>query len=143
MTKKKTAEEKAKTKMGRPVKLEQAETRANLLAAAAFDMNTEAMCAYAGIDTATYYRYIEKHPDFLSEIERRRTEPYQRAVQTLVTAADTDPKYALAYLERRAKKEFSPRTEITGADGEKLIGGWAGKVAEAEKVLKDHGESID
>lgn len=143
MTKKKTAAEKAKTKMGRPTKLDQPETRANLLAAAALDMNVEAMCAYAEIDTATYYRYIEKHPDFLSEIERKRHLPYQRSLKTLIAAADKDPKYALAYLERRAKKEFSPRTEITGADGEKLIGGWAGKVAEAEKVLKDHGESID
>ena len=143
MTKKKTAAEKAETKMGRPIKLEQTETRANLLAAAAFDMNIEAMCAYAGIDTATYYRYIEKHPDFLSEINAKKTIPYQHAIKTFVRAADTDWKAALAYLERRAKKEFSPRTEITGADGAPFIGGIAGIVQRAEKEMKDNGEPVE
>lgn len=141
-TKTKTNEPKEETR-GRKSALDDPETKAKFLVAASFDMNTTACAAYAGISTQAYYNYIETHPEFLDEVERNKQLPYQRAVQTLVTAADTDPKYALAYLERRAKKEFSPRTEITGADGEKLIGGWAGKVAEAEKVLKDHGESID
>jgi len=143
MTKKKTAAEKAETKMGRPIKLEQTETRANLLAAAAFDMNTEAMCAYAGIDTATYYRYIEKHPDFLSEIKAKQTIPYQRSIKTFVGAADTDWKAALAYVERRQKREFSPRTELTGADGTPCIGGIAGIVSRAEKELEDNGEPVE
>lgn len=143
MTKKKTPAEKSKTKMGRPVKLEQEECRANLLAAASFDMNTEAMCAYAGIDTATYYRYIEKHPDFLSEVQRKRMIPYHRAVQKVVKSIEHDPKMALAYLERRFKKEFSPRTELTGADGSPFVGGLAGIVSQAEKVLEDNGESVE
>ena len=141
MTKKKTPEEKALTKMGRPLALENPETRANLLAAASFDMNVEAMCAYAGIDKATYYRYIKENPDFLNEITQKQTLPYQRAIQTIITKMEDDPHLAMKYLERKHKNEFSPRQEVTGADGEKLIGGLAGLVSEAQEVLDEHGES--
>lgn len=140
MTNKKTETEKTKTKMGRPLALENPETRANLLAAASFDMNVEAMCAYAKIDTATYYRYMKTNPDFLSEIEAKRTMPYQKAVQTVVSNLD-EPNFALKYLERKAKKEFALRTELTGADGENITTGLAGLIAGAEKVLKARGES--
>lgn len=141
MTKKKTEAEKALTKKGRPLALENPETRANLLAAASFDMNIEAMCAYAGIDKATYYRYIKENPEFLNEITQKQTLPYQRAIQTIITKMEDDPHLAMKYLERKHKNEFSPRQEVTGADGEKLIGGLAGLVSEAQEVLDEHGES--
>lgn len=141
MTKKKTPEEKAQTKMGRPLALEQPETRALLLAAASFDMNTTAMCAYAKIDTATYYRYIKDNPDFLNEIEQKRTTPYQLALQTIIGQLDKDPHLAIKYLERKHRNEFSLRREMTGADGENLMTGLAGLIAGADKVLEEHGES--
>lgn len=139
-TKPKTDIPKEETR-GRKSALDDPEIKAKFLVAASFDMNITACAAYAGISTQAYYNYIDINPEFLDEVERNKQLPYQRAVQTVVKAIDTDPKIALAYLERRAKKEFSPRTEITGADGEKLIGGLAGLVSEAQEVLDEHGES--
>lgn len=107
--------------VGRPIALEDPETRALFLAACAFDMNVEACCAYAKIHKSTYYRYIEDHPEFSDEIEEKRQIPYQKLVQKVLKAAETDPKLALAYLERKHKDEFSPRREITGAGGAGLF----------------------
>lgn len=141
-TKQKTQQPKEETR-GRKSALDDANTRALFLVAASFDMNTTACAAYAGISTQAYYNYIDAHPEFLDEVERNKQLPYQRAVQTVVEAIDKDPKIALAYLERRAKKEFSPRTEVTGADGKAFIGGLAGLISEADEILDQHGESVE
>ncbi len=125
---------------GAPSKLDKKEIREKFLAAAAFAMNTTACCAYAGITRQTYYSYIEKHPNFLDEVEANNQIPYQKAVQTVVKAASKDPKIAMQYLERTKKDEFSVRQEITGADGKELIGGLAGLVMKAKVVLDEHGK---
>lgn len=143
MTKKKRPEDYEK--LGAPRKLDDVEIRAKFLAAASLDANTEACCAYAGISKNTYYEYIKAEPSFQDEIDACKQKPYLQAVKVVVQALqgkNPDPNFALKYLERKAKKEFSPRSEITGADGKPLIGGFAGMMLEANQILEENGESI-
>lgn len=71
---------------------------------------------YAGITEKTLYNYIDKVPDFYSKIEGWKNEPILKAKTTVVKNLD-DTKNAQWYLERKAKAEFAPRQEHTGADG--------------------------
>lgn len=127
--------------VGRPISLEDPETRAKFLQAAGFNMSIEACSAYAKISKQTYYTYIKTHPEFVDEMEQNKQIPYQKAVQAIVNNFAKDPHLALKYLERRHKDEFSLRQEITGADGKQLIGGLAGLVSKAKVVLDEHGKS--
>lgn len=77
--------------------------------------NDEA-CGYADISVKTLYNYIEKQPEFLQQIEQWKNEPILKAKTTVVKNLD-DTKNAQWYLERKAKAEFAPRQEHTGADG--------------------------
>lgn len=76
----------------------------------------EEASGYAGISKVTLYSYIEKHPEFVNEIEKWQSEPILKAKTTVVKNLD-DTKNAQWYLERKAKAEFAPRQEHTGADG--------------------------
>lgn len=139
--KKQSTKQETEETRGRKAALDDPETKAKFLVAASFDMNITACAAYAGISTQAYYNYLETHPEFLDEFEQKRQLPYQRAIQTIITKMEDDPHLAMKYLERKHKNEFSPRQEVTGADGEKLISGLAGLVSEAQEVLDEHGES--
>lgn len=121
MAKKKTSEEEPK--IGRPAKLDNEEIRAKLLAMSLLDTTVEMMCKHAGVSETAYYEYIKKHPEFLEEIDENRSMPYKTAVETVNKAIATDPKIALAYLERKHKDEYSPRRELTGANGAGLFEG--------------------
>lgn len=121
MAKKKTSEEE--TKLGRPTKLDDPEHREKLKAMALLDTTVEMMCKHAGVSETAYYEYIKTHPEFLEEIDQLRSMPYRTAVETVNKAIATDPKIALAYLERKHKDEYSPRRELTGANGAGLFEG--------------------
>lgn len=141
MTPKKKPEDKKK--MGRPRKLgnpDHPEYIEKLKAIAVLDITVEAMCAHAGIHPDTYYAYAKEHPEFSEEIQRLRETPYIDAATTFAKAIKTDWKAAAAWLERKKKAEYSPRTEITGADGAPL-GGLAGLVKEARKRKAKDGDS--
>lgn len=105
------------TKTGPKIKLSTPEIREKFIAACRLDASVPACCAYAGITTPTYYAYIKENPEFLAEIEVARQEPYLKAVNTIVKSLD-DPKIAIKYLERKHRKEYATRTELTGGDGE-------------------------
>ena len=49
-----------------------------------------------------------------------RNDPILKARRTLVKSLDT-PQFALEYLKRKKKDEFSDRQELTGKNGEDLI----------------------
>lgn len=104
-------------RVGSPIKLDKPEIREKYLSAARLDANITACCAYAGITRQTYHNYIKEHPEFIDEIDKARQEPYLKAVNTVVKNLD-DPKIAINYLERRHRKEFATRQEMTGGDGE-------------------------
>lgn len=73
-------------------------------------------CAHAGISRQTYYEFIRKNPEFADRYELIRKKPILKALNTVVGGLE-DVNTAKWYLERKLKNEFSPREEITGADG--------------------------
>ena len=73
-------------------------------------------CFYAGISRQTYYDWIKENPDLVDRFDALRENPILKARRSVVNGL-IDPEFALKYLERKRKAEFSPRQEITGADG--------------------------
>lgn len=59
--------------------------------------------------------------EFADRINELREQPVLHARTTIVNAIKKNPQTAAWYLERKRKKEFSERKELTGADGAPLI----------------------
>ncbi len=77
-------------------------------------------CFYANISRQTYYNWIEENKELADKFDRLREKPVLKAYQTVADKlGEIDT--AKWYLERKRKKEFSTRTESTGADGERLL----------------------
>ena len=70
---------------------------------------------YAGITEKTLYNYIDKHPEFLQQMEGWKSEPILKAKQTVVKALASDTKNAQWYLEKKAK-DFKTKIEMEGGD---------------------------
>lgn len=96
------------------------ETIKKLEEAFAMDCPVTEACLYADISTVTYYTWIKDDPELLNRFNELRENPFLKARSAIVNGL-SDPEFALKYMERKKKAEFSPRTEITGADGERLI----------------------
>lgn len=73
-------------------------------------------CFYAGISHESLYKYQREHPEFTERKEALKERPILKARQTIVKSLD-DPINAKWYLERKRKKEFAQRNELTGEDG--------------------------
>ena len=73
---------------------------------------------YAGITEKTLYNYIEKHPEYLQQIEAYKSEPILKAKQTVAKSLN-EAKHAQWYLERKAKKEYGANVDVT-TDGKAL-----------------------
>lgn len=95
----------------------------------------EEACAYANIGTSSFYRFIEKNPEFREESNRLKEQPILKAKQTVVKAL-RNPRDAQWYLERKKKDEFSPRVEQTGKDGRDLQPVFMVATEEAKKQLE-------
>lgn len=78
-------------------------------------------CLYAGISNQTLYNYQEANPEYVEQKEQWKDYLKIRARKTVAGKIDGDPETAKWYLERKAKDEFSSRTENTGKDGKPLI----------------------
>ena len=79
--------------------------------------NYREACAYAEITTTQLYYYQkEVNPNFLQIKEEWKEKPILKAKHHIVKGLD-DADFALKYLERVRKNEFSLRTEHTGAEG--------------------------
>jgi len=76
-------------------------------------------CFYAGIGKSTLYNYQQEHPEFLERKEALKERPILKARQTIVKGLE-EAENAKWFLERKMKKEFSNRTELTGADGKEF-----------------------
>lgn len=86
--------------------------------------DTEA-CLKADISPATLYRYQEKNPDYESKKAQWKEQPFLIARQTINKGLETDPKLALAYMERKKKEEFSLKSEMdltSGGEPVKITG---------------------
>ena len=83
------------------------------------DGTVKEACFYAGINPDTYFEFMKKNPEYTERFEALRQRPVLKARETIMKALKT-PQYATWYVERKAKKEFSQRTELTGAEGTPL-----------------------
>ena len=121
-------------KSGRPTS-DTPETRQKIEQAAALDASVSEIAFYAGISRETYYQIIKKDKTFSDRIEALRNKPVLKARQTIVQGL-SDSNDAKWYLERKRKKEFSTRSELTGLDGKDLIPSLEEKEA-ADRAMED------
>ncbi|HRJ96859.1 MAG TPA: hypothetical protein PLL78_09245 [Fimbriimonadaceae bacterium] len=107
-----------KKKAGRPPKRTD-EVDARLVKALKLGATRVDACRYAGISEDTLARWIVKYADFAEMIERTEAEVAVRMSGTVVKAGQNDPHYALKWLERRRRAEWSPtqKHELSGPDG--------------------------
>lgn len=77
-------------------------------------------CFYANISHQTLYNYQNANPEFVERKRLLKQKPVLLARQTVVQKISTDGKLALKFLERKRRKEFAIRHELTGKDGSKL-----------------------
>lgn len=78
-------------------------------------------CFYADISHQTLYNYQQEHPEFVERKEALKERPILKARKEVVNGIEGNPEFALKYLERKKKAEFSLRTEHTGEDGAPLF----------------------
>lgn len=89
------------------------------------DFTIEETCLVCGITTPTYYEWLNKSSEFKQKMELAKAYVGIEAKKILARAVIDDPsaEVALKYLERRQKKIYASRTEITGEDGDPLNSG--------------------
>lgn len=81
---------------------------------------TEA-CRIAGIHRDTFYDWKNKDKDFSDKVEYAENYMNEIAKGVIVRSIkEWSSKDAKWWLERKAKNEFSTRSEITGKDGENI-----------------------
>ena len=82
-------------------------------------------CARAGVNPATFYRWLEKgetaksgvYSEFCDAVERAKADSALRLVSQITLQAPTDWRAAAFMLERRFPDDYGKRTEVTGKDG--------------------------
>jgi hypothetical protein len=108
---------------GRPLfdgKPEQ-EVLAKLEEAWALDCTDDEASAYADISPSSLSRYLASHDVVSARKLRLKANPFFLARAAIINALKSkDADTAIKYLERKLKKEFSLRSEFTGADGAPL-----------------------
>lgn len=76
----------------------------------------------ADISSSAFYHYCEENPDFKERKESLKEMVKYRARSNVAEAIEKgDKDISKWYLERKAKDEFSQRSELTGSDGSDLI----------------------
>ncbi|HOR57490.1 MAG TPA: hypothetical protein PLV82_02340 [bacterium] len=128
---------KPKHKGGRPTKLDPNVVQ-KLTAAFHNGFNIEEACSFSGIAKKTYYNWIEKNKRFLYEMEVAQQAVGKQSKKIIVeNIQNGNWKAAAWWLERKQRKEFASRTELTGEDGEKLEVGIIVKPTKREKGFMD------
>ena len=82
-------------------------------------------CARAGVNPATFYRWLEKgetanvrrYSEFCDAVSRAKADSDLRLVSQITLQAPTDWRAAAFMLERRFPDDYGKRTEVTGKDG--------------------------
>lgn len=99
---------------------ENLEKKVKLEQAFAIGCTDKEACIYAGITPDQLYYYTSTvNPQFQVIKEELKEKPILKARQTIVKGLDQADN-AKWFLERKMKKEFASRSEITGANGEPL-----------------------
>jgi len=84
------------------------------------DVDIQEACLVANISRDTYYRKCKEDKGFSDTMEKARMFATWKARKTVVKELGNNSTLALKYLERKRKREFSPRTEFTGASGDPI-----------------------
>lgn len=87
----------------------------------AMDGSIREACYFAGISPDTYFEFMKKNPEYSERFDALRNRPVLLARQTVMKKLTENYGNAMDYLSRKAKKEFSVRTEVTGANGEAIL----------------------
>ena len=82
-------------------------------------------CARAGVNPATFYRWLEKgetanvgrYSEFCDAVSRAKADSALRLVSQITLQAPMDWRAAAFMLERRFPDDYGKRTEVTGKDG--------------------------
>lgn len=98
--------------------------------AAKWDWTIEQMCFHAGVSPNTYYKWTKENPELKERIELLRKSTEMKARKTLAEKVGDSFANSESYLKRKCKQEFSERQEMTGADGQPLIGNILDKLDE-------------
>lgn len=72
---------------------------------------TEA-CQYAGIDRATYYRWIEQVPEFEAIVEEAKAQPLKDAKNVINTAIKSGDVNTAKWMVERRDPDFKPKAEV-------------------------------
>jgi len=105
----------------------------DLISAFKIDATNEEACTYAGISLAQLKYFLELHEEFYTVRDACKELIFLRARQAISKNVD-DGDYALRFMERKKKAEFSLRTEHTGPDGGPIeITDYEKKLEEAQK----------
>ena len=109
---------------------------------AAFKMDAAIMeaCAYAGITYEQYKYFNEIHPEFSIVKQLCNELPTLQARQEVIKGIANDKEFALKYLERKRKNEFSTKSELLhGEDPSNKFT----SLADAFKALDKHKKQTD
>jgi len=113
-----------KRKPGRPSKKELSKTGpktnwkmteatvGKLEAAFAIDCSIIEACAFADINTSTYYEWIKNNPELSHKFERLKHNPILRAKDSVFQGLKGNPELALKYLKSKAPKEFGDTLQV-------------------------------
>lgn len=84
-------------------------------------LNDGEACLFAGIKPSPFYDYCQAHPDFYEKKEALKKQLNIHAKFNISQQIhDGDKDISKWWLERRAKDEFSTRTEQVGRDNKEL-----------------------
>lgn len=100
----------------------------------ALGCSDEEACLLANISPQTLYNHQKENPGFLEHKEQLKKTPVLEARMIIVEGMKKNPKLALKFLERKAKAEFAPRTELSGPEGVPLGYIHSGDLQEPKKL---------
>jgi len=96
--------------MARPTVMTE-EVLQKLEGAASMDLTIRQSCFYADICVATYYNYLDEHPEFIERLEGFRTNLNMKSRMNIATAVEEGSIHdSWKYLERR-DQEYTEKTE--------------------------------
>lgn len=118
------------------------ETLTKLEEAFAIDASVAEACFFAGISQKTYYEWIKNDPKLGERFAELRQNPVLKARNVVMEALNNkDKDTAKWYLERKAKNEFAPRNELTGAGGGPIQMS-AEEIEEVKKMFPDSTNNV-
>lgn len=103
------------------------------------DFTVEEACLDVGISKETFYQWIKESDEFAQIMDRAKQHVATKAKKVVANMVENgSAEDAWKYLERRQKKLYSTRSEMTGEDGAPLNTG----AEELKKISEQIGELL-